>query len=257
MNILGSGSSGNSIFIGTDKVKLIIDAGLSCRETKRRLNLMGEKLSDIDALLISHEHHDHIVGASVISRRYEIPVYLNASTLEVLSRGNFHASNTVLIEGGNSFSIGDIEITPFSVPHDAADPLGFNLVCGHIKLGIAIDLGSPSHLVRERLRGCDLLVLEANHDIEMLKNGPYPWEVKQRVLSRLGHLSNEDAATLLKQIVEPRSQYLFLAHMSKVNNLPQLALYHSQKALREANNPLAKVFLTYQDKPSEIIKIRV
>jgi len=171
--------------------------------------------------------------------------------------GNSPPSNTVLIEGGNSFTIGDVEVTPFPVPHDAADPLGFNLVCRHIKIGVAIDLGFPSHLVRERLRGCNLLVLEANHDIEMLKNGPYPWEVKQRVMSRLGHLSNEDAATMLKEIVEPSSQYLFLAHMSRVNNLPQLALYHSQKALREVNNHFTKVFLTYQDKPSEIIKIMV
>jgi len=230
---------------------------LSCREIERRLNLIGEELSDIEAILISHEHHDHVLGAATISKRYGIPLYLNAKTLEALCRGNFRPSNTVLIEGGNPFTIEDVEVIPFSVPHDAADPIGFNLVYRHIKVGVAMDLGSPSHLVRARLRGCDLLVLEANHDVEMLKNGPYPWELKQRVMSRLGHLSNEDAATLLKEIVKPRAQYLFLAHISRVNNLPQLALYHSQKAIREANNSLAKVYLTYQDKPSQIITIEV
>ena len=207
--------------------------------------------------MLSHEHHDHVGGAAVICKRYGIPLYLNAQTLEALRRFNLSPRKTVLIEGGTPFAIEDLEVIPFSVPHDAADPLGFNLVYGHIKVGVAIDLGSSSHLVRERLRGCDLLVLEANHDIEMLKNGPYPWEVKQRVMSRLGHLSNDDAATLLKEIVEPRSQYLFLAHISRVNNLPQLALYHSQKALGEVNNHFTKVFLTYQDKPSELIKIMV
>jgi len=255
LSVLGSGSSGNAILLSSPRVNILIDAGFSCAEMVRRLSLFDISADDITALLISHEHQDHIRGAALFSRRYRIPLYLTAGTKDAWGVARARVYGFEIIEAGEDFSIGEINIHPFSLPHDAADPVGFLLSQNGVKVGIALDLGSPSRLVKERLSGADALILEANHDTEMLRQGPYPPSLKQRVASRLGHLSNEELASMLREVATPRLRFLLLAHISKVNNYPELALLSSRLALSSLSGVSPRVILAHQDRPTQLIEI--
>jgi phosphoribosyl 1,2-cyclic phosphodiesterase len=319
MTVLASGSKGNSTVISSSTTRVLVDAGLSCRELIRRMNLAGEDPSALDAILITHEHQDHVAGLGVLARKLDIPVYFTESThrawvrmltprttmsyaqwldhiqREKEARANavaretapgicdsmsaaVEANSSVLLEdpdeseparqkvdptflpsveyfrSGCSFSIGDISVTPFTIPHDAADPCGFVFSAEGIRMALATDLGYMPPNVKAALKRTDVLLLESNHDLEMLKDGPYPWSVKQRVLSRVGHLSNLATAEYLERDYDGSASYIVLGHLSESNNAPELARMAAEQAL--SNHPTLlgnRILLAGQSVPLEPI----
>lgn len=309
MTVLASGSKGNSTVVSSGRTRIVVDAGLSCRELMRRMAQAGEDASTLDAILITHEHIDHVAGLGVLARKLKIPVFITEPThrewvrmltprstmsyakwLEQIQREKEarasavaagydpaadaasvahlakvasapHSSlrETVSIEAaeaedaparqtakkadatslpaveyfraGVNFSIGDIAITPFTIPHDAADPCGFVFECEGVRMAMATDLGYMPPNVKAALRRVDVLMLESNHDLEMLRDGPYPWSVKQRVMSRVGHLSNLATAEFLEKDYDGSAEYIVLGHLSEANNAPELARMAAEHAL--------------------------
>jgi len=230
--MLGSGSSGNAAVVSRGDTHVLVDVGLSGRETARRLRECGLCPGQISAIILSHEHGDHCRGVAAFCKDLDIPVFVSDGALEA-SGLTLRNGNRQRIEPGVSFEIQRIVFTPFSVPHDAADPIAFTIESDGVKVAIVVDLGYISNLTVERLKRCDAIVLESNHDLAMLKIGPYPWSLKQRVMSRRGHLSNESVAEYLLSGFDGAARHLVLAHLSKKNNLPDLALRAARNALEE------------------------
>lgn len=228
---LGSGSKGNAVFISGGDSAVLVDAGLSGIELERRMAAKGLSPDMLSAVVVTHEHTDHIKGAGILSRRFDIPLYLNQKTMQAASKKLGAIEGAMNFKCGVPFHIGDLKIDPFSISHDAADPSGFTLEHGGVKMGLATDLGVATHLVKTHLKGCSLLYLEANHDPDMLNNGPYPWYLKQRVKSRLGHLSNAAAGDLVNDIRDNALCHVILAHLSHENNTPEIALQTFQERL--------------------------
>jgi phosphoribosyl 1,2-cyclic phosphodiesterase len=236
--LLASGSKGNSIYLETGKSRILIDAGLSASELLRRLGSVGIDGSELDAILISHEHTDHVRGAGTLARKLKKPILVSHQTCKAGS-SIFGKVEVIEFESGSNFVFNDIRIDPFPITHDAADPVGFVIESDEGRFGIATDLGIATRLVKEKLKGCRVVVLESNHDEEMLLNGPYPWYLKQRIKSRHGHLSNRESAELLDEIIHPGLNAVFLAHLSEVNNDPTVALDVAKSLLqsRELSSP--------------------
>jgi phosphoribosyl 1,2-cyclic phosphodiesterase len=330
--VLASGSKGNSTVVTGGRTRILVDAGLSCRELFRRMKLAGEQPESLDAIIVTHEHTDHINGLVVTARKLGIPVYFTEGThrawmrwltprrqmtyaqwLEQVRRQAAErqaeaesaqcdvdcepeepdqaecqsaASVSPAMDGisesesepetsapvpsqkqdptwlpcveyfhsGQPFEIGDIAISPFTIPHDAADPVGFVFRTEGVRMAFATDLGYIPPNVRAQLKGVDLLLLESNHDLEMLRDGPYPWSVKQRVLSRVGHLSNEAASDFLENGYDGQAAYVILAHLSESNNLPELARVTAERALNGKASLLAnRLILAEQNEPLESI----
>lgn len=220
--LLGSGSKGNAIYVEAGAAKLLIDCGLSATELLHRLSLIGVAGCDLDAILISHEHHDHTRGAGTLGRRLRIPLVVSCLTRRELQTC-LKKTEIIEFEAGKPFTVKDLSIDPFPITHDACDPVGFLVESAEGRVGIATDLGVVTALVQQKLLHCRALVVESNHDEEMLQNGPYPWHLKQRIRSRHGHLSNNDTARLLEEVLHPRLEAVFLAHLSEVNNDPGIA----------------------------------
>ncbi len=221
--VLASGSKGNSIFISNSQTAILIDAGLSAIEIERRLisrNLHPEMLN---AIIVSHEHSDHIRGVGILSRRYNLPIYITKPTVMVASKRLGKLQMVNYFECGCEFQLGSLKIHPFSLSHDAKDTAGFTIQDGHHKIGVATDLGIATSVVKQHLRNANILVIEANHDPEMLINGPYPWPLKQRVKGRMGHLSNEATMHLLEELMHDNLKHVVLAHLSETNNTPKKA----------------------------------
>ena len=297
--VLASGSKGNSAVVSGGHTRILVDAGLSCRELFRRMREAGEAPETLDAIIITHEHMDHIGGLAVTARKLGIPVYFTEATHRAWVRwitphrqmtyaqwieecrkqaaerqaeatlqsdscecddGEAEAGtgagepdvaaakpvsagqdssppdpawlpSVQYFQAGRPFQIGDISVSPFTIPHDAADPVGFVFQAEGVRMAVATDLGYVPPNVKAQLRNVDLLLLESNHDLEMLRDGPYPWSVKQRVLSRVGHLSNEAAAEFLETSYDGQATYVILAHLSESNNLPDLARVTAERAL--------------------------
>ena len=359
MTVLASGSKGNSTLISSSRTSILVDAGLSCREFFKRMQLAGEDPHSLDAILITHEHQDHVQGLAVTARKLGIPVFFSAPTHRAWMRwmmpqkrltyaawlaqraeaikiaakpaGSSAATTQVALEDspeprnpeprnpepwnpepgtsasgmdlgreavsssyepsftqpgfaecpeedevaevrppadpcalpgveffqpGVRFSVGDIEVDPFTIPHDAADPVGFIFRSEGVKIGLATDLGYMPSNVKEHLRGCDVLMIESNHDLEMLRDGPYPWSVKQRVMSRVGHLSNEATAEFLERNYDGTATYVILAHLSECNNLPELARVAAERALEDRMSLLCnKLILAEQRTPTAAITL--
>jgi phosphoribosyl 1,2-cyclic phosphodiesterase len=306
MTVLASGSKGNSTLVSSRWTRILVDAGLSCRELLKRMQMANEDPAAIDALLITHEHQDHVQGVSVLARKLGVPVYFTQATHRAWMRwmmpqkrltygawlaqrqqdlARQAAAETAemavpeaeeeapcadespakqedpcslpgveYFAAGSGFFIGDVAITPFTIPHDAADPVGFVFEADGVRMAIATDLGYMPPNVRMAIRNCDVLMLESNHDVEMLRDGPYPWSVKQRVMSRVGHLSNEAASDFLEKNYDGNASYVVLAHLSECNNLPELARVTAERALRDRMSLLAnKLVLAQQDTPLEPI----
>ena len=346
MRVLASGSRGNSTIVASAKTRILVDAGLSCRELMKRMKAAGEEPRGLDAILITHEHQDHVQGMAVTARKLGIPVYLTepthrawvrwmtpqrrityaewleqrkasvqrsglsvqeepeagsgaqsaergasvqrsglsvqeeaeagsgrlAAALEPDAEEKAAAEEAIAeaareperdptslpaveyFRAGNGFRIGDIAVTPFTIPHDAVDPVGFVFEAEGVRIAIATDLGYMPSNVSMQLRGCDVLMLESNHDVEMLRDGPYPWSVKQRVMSRVGHLSNDAAGEFLARGYDGGAAYVVLAHLSENNNLPELARISAERALRDRMSLLANhLLLAEQDRPLEAI----
>ncbi|ADV84010.1 metallo-beta-lactamase family protein [Terriglobus saanensis SP1PR4] len=350
MTVLASGSKGNSAVVSSSGTRILVDAGLSCRELMRRMAMVGENPETLDAILITHEHADHVAGLPVLARKFGIPVYFTEAThrawvrqvtpqkrttyaqwleqrkaemalrdeelvrsyaanacgapneapdehffvpsAESMSEGSSEADkaseehNAVKLaaaaaedlcdeadapavkksvkdnpsylpvveyfRAGSHLAIGDIDILPFTIPHDAADPCGFVFEAEGIRLGFATDLGYVPQNVKMALKNCDALLLESNHDLEMLRDGPYPWSVKQRVLSRVGHLSNTATAEFLTRDYDGGAAYVILAHLSESNNLPEMARLAAEQAIGDRLSLLGnKILLAQQAEPMQ------
>lgn len=327
--VLASGSKGNSTVVSSGRTRILVDAGLSCRELFRRMTLAGEDPESLDAILITHEHSDHINGLSVTARKLGIPVYFTEAThrawmrylsprrqmtyaqwleqtrkqaaerqaeLDAMSPEGepdepeaelaAESESEVFLSPpaaeseaeppndkppsrkddptwlpaveyfrpGEPFEVGDIAISPFTIPHDAADPVGFVCQAEGVRMALATDLGYIPPNVKAQLKGIDLLLLESNHDIEMLRDGPYPWQVKQRVLSRVGHLSNDATAEYLSGDYDGNAAYIILGHLSESNNLPELARVTAERALQGRASLLAnRLLLAEQHCPLDAI----
>jgi phosphoribosyl 1,2-cyclic phosphodiesterase len=236
--ILASGSKGNATYLSDSHTAILIDAGLSGKEIERRLQSRDLSAEGLDAIVVSHEHSDHIHGVGVLARRYNLPVYINKETRGASPRlGKIKDLRT--FECGKAFHINQMCIHPFSISHDAKDPSGFTIGQNGIKIGLATDLGVATALVKKHLADCRLLILEANHDPKMLEEGPYPWPLKQRVKGRTGHLSNEASRELLQELRHDRLEHVILAHLSEVNNTPDRALHVVGEALTDTKTGLS------------------
>ena len=336
MTVLASGSRGNSTVVSSARTRILVDAGLSCRELMKRMKAAGEDPRALDAILITHEHQDHVQGMAVTARKLGIPVYLTepthrawvrwmtpqkrityaewlalrktqasaqpagsakqegqgtasvqrsaisvqedgghprmrcsadvsedpdpeekAAAEEMLSEPEKDPTALPAVEyfrAGNGFRIGDIAVIPFTIPHDAVDPVGFVFEADEVRIAIATDLGYMPSNVSVQLRRCDVLMLESNHDVDMLRDGPYPWSVKQRVMSRVGHLSNDAAGEFLARGYDGHAVYVVLAHISENNNLPELARIAAERALRDRMSLVANhLRLAEQDRPMETL----
>ncbi|MCD4744554.1 MAG: MBL fold metallo-hydrolase [Desulfobacteraceae bacterium] len=241
---LASGSKGNSLFVSWKNNSILIDAGLSGIEIERRLESKSLSPESLTAIIVTHEHSDHIRGVGILSRRYNIPVYINKNTYErASSLGKL--AGLQFFECGNRFKIDNMEISPFTISHDAVDPAGFTLEYKAKKIGIATDLGIATNLVKEHLKKCSFLYLEANHDPDMLINGPYPWHLKQRIKGRQGHLSNMDSKELLRQLNNKNLKHVTLAHLSEENNTPEKA-YNAAKAALNSSDVTIEVAMPHK-----------
>jgi len=257
---LFSGSSGNAIFVGTEDTRLLIDAGLSGKRIIQALHAIGEDPSRLDAILVTHEHSDHIKGAGIVSRRFRIPIYASGGTWEAMeeSLGPLGRGNCKCFCTGEGFEVGDISIKAFPIPHDAAEPVGFNFFIRNRKLTIATDIGHMNMKLLENFDQSDLIMLESNHDLEMLKAGPYPWVLKQRIMSDTGHLSNENAGKVAAYMAGRGTTRFLLGHLSRENNFPQLAYQTVLNALQEKGiQPGRDVYLDVmlRDKPGEVVNL--
>ncbi len=231
-----------------------MDAGFSKKETYARLAAVSERPECCDALLISHEHIDHISGLRKLALDLKVPIYISGDTRDVI-HWDPKINSFELFTSGQKFTIGDIEITPFSIPHDAVDPVAFTFEAEGIKVGLVTDLGYIPEVVKQRVRGCQCLVFESNHDLEMLKIGPYPWFVKQRVMSRHGHLSNHATAAFLSEEYDGEAQILVLAHLSETNNHPEIARLTAREALSHRHRSAApELHLASQSAPTPLFQ---
>jgi phosphoribosyl 1,2-cyclic phosphodiesterase len=263
VSLLASGSRGNSALVTSSRTRILVDAGLSCRETFKRIKAVGDEPHTLSAILITHEHSDHVYGLLTLARKLEIPVFMTAATHQAWSRSmrdqNGEAPELARLEifsAGHSFHIGDIQVAPFTIPHDAADPVGMTFRAEGVKVAFATDLGYLPPNVCDYLRGCDVLAVESNHDLEMLRAGPYPWSVKQRVASRVGHLSNEALAEFFAGDYDGGAAYVVLAHLSEQNNHPQLARGAAEKALGSRGTLLwNRLLLAAQAEPMQPIRL--
>jgi len=238
VTMLASGSRGNCAVVASSTTKILVDAGISCRETFRRMKSLGDDPRSLSAIVITHEHCDHISGLATLAKKLRIPVFMTGATYQMWQRAmrddqgvRPKLEKLERFESGHSFQVGDIAVRPFTIPHDAADPVGFTFRAEGIKVGVATDLGYIPLSVRDHLRGCDVLIMESNHDVEMLRVGPYPWSVKQRVMSRVGHLSNVALADFLTSDYDNSATFIVLAHLSEQNNHPEIARREAEKAL--------------------------
>lgn len=227
---------------------VLVDAGLSMRQTARRLEALGVRKEEIGAILLTHEHTDHVAGAARISRTWRIPVICRqqvAGRARLLDQGA--AAVRSLPEG--TLDLGDLRVTPFPVSHDAVETVGFVLEGEGMRAGYATDLGEVTPEVEEALQECHLLALEANHDVDMIREGPYPWALKQRILASTGHLSNEAAGALLGRLVGQQTRQVLLTHLSEINNSPERALMSARSAIQQTRNPEVSLEVARQGRP--------
>ncbi len=229
-----SGSSGNCSFFTDGKTNILIDCGMSGKNLEKALISIGVHAQDIDALLITHEHNDHIRGAGIVSRRYNIPVYATMGTHKCANIGDIKDENRKLVKPNTDFEIGTIGIRAFEIPHDSAEPVAYSMFSQGKKHTLATDMGYISNNLFNEIKGSDAILLESNHDIEMLKVGPYPYPLKQRILSNVGHLSNELAAQTALALVKTGTQKIMLGHLSENNNRPEIAQLETYNYLTQA-----------------------
>ncbi len=257
---LFSGSSGNCIFVSYDDTAILIDAGVSGRRIEAALAGIGESFDRIAGIFITHEHSDHITGAGILSRRYNIPIYANAVTWAAMrsALGKVKKELVRYIELGQAITAGDITVKSFSIPHDAACPVGYNIFIMGKKLTIATDIGHMDNELLSNMEKSEMILLESNHDVEMLKTGRYPWPLKQRILGANGHLCNDIAGQVVAHLAKSGTKRFLLGHLSKENNFPELAYQTVCNALMDMQiNPKEDIYLevALRDKTSKIMYI--
>ncbi|SHJ57983.1 Phosphoribosyl 1,2-cyclic phosphodiesterase [Geosporobacter subterraneus DSM 17957] len=259
---LASGSSGNCQFIASEEARILLDVGLAGKRIVESMESIGEQAEKILGILVSHEHSDHIRGIGILSRRFNLPIYANNNTWEEMSGkiGPIKEENKKTFTTGETFAIGDITIKSYPIAHDASEPVAFSFHHGGAKVSIATDLGHVDGRIMEELMDADLLMLESNHDINMLKMGKYPWFLKQRILGDYGHLSNETAGHVIADLLERKGRItnVLLGHLSKENNFPELA-FETVKTILEARKIKIgldiNIDLTYRDRVSRVYSI--
>ena len=260
---IASGSSGNCIYVGSDCAHVLIDAGISGRRVEAGLNSLELTGRDLDGILITHEHSDHIKGLGVIARKYGIPIYATGGTVDAMVRsgslGKIPEGIFREIREDEPFLIKDLVVNPFTIPHDAAQPVGYRLECGEHSVAIATDLGKYNEYIIENLQNLDALLLEANHDIRMLQVGRYPYYLKQRIMGDRGHLSNENAGQLLCRLLHDNLKAVFLGHLSKENNYEELAYETVCSEVTMGDNPYKskdfKIQVAKRDYISETVTV--
>ena len=260
---IASGSSGNCIYVGSDTTHLLFDVGISGKRTENGLKQLDLSPRDLDGIFITHEHADHIAGLGVLARKYGIPVYATAKTIEAIKQmknlGNLDDSLFHSVKADEKIIVKDMTVNPMHISHDAADPVAYRISHDRKKVAIVTDLGKYDDYTVESLRGMDALLMEANHDINMLQVGPYPYYLKQRILGERGHLSNEASGQLLTRILHDKLQAVFLGHLSKENNLPELAYETVRVEINMADTPYHaedfRLAVAKRDEVSEIFHI--
>ena len=256
LTILGSGSAGNCAYIETDEARVLIDAGFSFRQIRHRLATIGRTPENLTGILVTHEHSDHVQGLVQLSQKLKIPVYCNRPTKEAIEFQLQTRLECRLFTTGMSFEVGDITVETFMVPHDAQDPVGFLLRTSGGNIGFLTDLGHATKLVLERSRAANVLVLEANHDVRMLQDClRRPWSLKQRILGRHGHLSNDGAADAAEQIMSAELRHLYLGHLSRECNRPELAHAVMNERLEKIGAKHVRLEATFQDAPCPTLSL--
>ncbi len=252
--VLGSGSRGNCTYIEAGETRLLIDAGFSGKEIAARLALIGRKPEQLTAILVTHEHNDHVAGVGVLSRRFKLPVYANQGTHRAAEHrvGKLFALRE--FSTGQRFILGELEVHPFAISHDTADPVGFVVDSGNLRVGYCTDTGRVTKLMAHLLGKCQGLILEANHDPGMLQDGPYPFPLKQRVGSNMGHLANADAASFARRLDGGALRTLVLAHLSETNNHPDLVLKEMKKKF-EHSSTRPEILLATQSGPCPLVDL--
>jgi phosphoribosyl 1,2-cyclic phosphodiesterase len=255
--ILSSGSTGNCTLIEHGEHRVLLDAGLSAKRIEQLLNERGVSPVHLSCILVTHEHSDHVRGLGAMARKYKLPVHANINTWNALDRavGDLHDDQRKSFKTGDVMSFGALSIESFPISHDAAEPVAYNFQAGNVKLSIATDVGYMSPIVKEKVRDANVLVLESNHDIQMLRVGKYPWNVKRRILSDVGHLSNEAAGEALCELVTERTKRVYLAHLSRDHNQLDLAKLTVNSILCESGvsteeSPV-RLMETYYDRSTE------
>lgn len=260
-SVLASGSTGNAIYVETEEARLLIDAGLSGKRIEQLMSEVDIDPTSLDALLVTHEHADHIKGLGIMARRYNLPIFANGPTWDVLPPliGEVNEAQKQIFETGAVKQFGNLTVESFGISHDAAEPMGFCFYEGDLKLSLTTDTGYVSEKVKAKISGSDVMIFESNHDVEMLRMGSYPWSIKRRILSDYGHLSNEMAGDALIDIMNGDTDRVYLAHLSKDNNIPQLAHLTVKNILEEHGITEGKditLFETYPDKPTAMYEIK-
>lgn len=255
-SVLASGSKGNACYVESPEGCVLVDAGLSCRELERRLARLGLSASRLDAIILTHEHIDHIRGAGVMARRYHLPVYTTDGTIRGGVRSLGELPRFVPVQTGKRFAIKDLQIEPFTKCHDALDPFALTLSCDGVKLGIATDLGRSTRLVEDKLQGCNALITEFNHDPDMLENGPYPLFLKRRIKGPEGHLSNVEGVCLVASLVHEGLGHIVCAHLSEINNMPGLVYENVHKSLLDSGFGRVNLMIGEQQSPGPLIELR-
>jgi phosphoribosyl 1,2-cyclic phosphodiesterase len=251
LTILGSGSGGNCAYLETQETRILVDAGLTARQIRLRMATLARAPETLHGILITHEHSDHISGLAALAVKLDLPIYCNRLTKEAIEDQLQIQINARIFTTGGSFELGDITVETFSVPHDACDPVGFLALTPAGKIGFVTDLGHATKLVVERIRPANVLLLESNHDVKMLQDNPRrPWSLKQRILSRHGHLSNDSAADVAGEILSPALRRLYLGHLSRECNRPELALRAVAGRLEQLGGTHVSVEAASQNIPS-------
>jgi len=252
-SILASGSKGNACYVETHRTRLLIDAGLSCRELERRLTAVGASPDRLHAIVLTHEHSDHIRGAGPLARRYGVPLITNSPTFESGRRILGSLPDLRLIQTGDSLTVEDLRIETFTKCHDAADPMGIVFASNGIKVGLATDLGRSTRLAEERLKACHALILEFNYDPDMLDGGPYPLHIKRRIKGPEGHLSNDQGGDLLGTLSHAGLELVVLAHLSETNNHPEKALESADRVLQTGGIEKPHILIGSQHTPGPMV----
>jgi len=254
---LSSGSSGNCQYIGTDRTRILVDAGFSGKKTEGLLSTIGVMADTIDYILVTHEHIDHVRGAGVLSRRYDIPILANKNTWIHMSKtiGEIKDKNIKIIDSNKDLLLEDLGIHSFKIYHDAIEPVGYIIYYENTKISIMTDTGWVDNNMKDKIKGSDLYLMESNHDVEMLKTGRYPWPLKKRVMSKEGHLSNMDAGETLSEVLSGNGEIVLLGHLSRENNTPSLAKETVRECLESYGLDTyedIELDLTYRDRPTKL-----
>jgi len=254
-SVLASGSKGNSCYIETERARILIDAGLSCREIERRLGLVGVEANSLDALILTHEHGDHMKGAGPLARRFSLPVYSSRKTFDKGLKVLGNIERPVVIQTGQTLTINDLIVETFTKCHDAADPFGVVVSCNGTRIGLVTDLGRSTRLVEDRLKKCQALIVEFNHDQQMLDEGPYPLYLKRRIKGQEGHLSNQQGADLIRAVSHGDLMHVVLAHLSEINNDKGKAREIAEEVLDTCGLGGVNIYLSLQDEALAMIEL--